>query len=117
MSKQIGTLGEKTAKNYLLQQGLQWVESNFSCRMGEIDLIMLDDAYLVFVEVRKRRSAIYGGALASVDQKKQLKLIRVAQHYQQARPLYKQYACRIDVVAIEGVSQQITWIKNAITEG
>lgn len=115
MSKQIGALGEKTAKIYLLQQGLKWVENNFACRIGEIDLIMLDGAYLVFVEVRQRKSAIYGGALASIDRKKQKKLIQVAQYYQQIHPQYQQYASRIDVVAIDGVPQQITWIKNAIT--
>lgn len=115
MSKQIGDLGEKTAKIYLMQQGLQWVESNFACRMGEIDLIMLDGACLVFVEVRQRRTAIYGGALASVDRKKQIKLLQVAQYYQQARAVYKQHPCRIDVVAIDGEPQQITWIQNAIT--
>ncbi len=54
-------------------KGLHWVESNYRCRMGEIDLIMKDKEYLVFVEVRSRVSDIFGGALQSIDYKKKAK--------------------------------------------
>ena len=49
MSRKMGALAEQHACDYLVTQGLQWVASNYSCRLGEIDLIMRDDCYLVFV--------------------------------------------------------------------
>ena len=97
--KQItGQAGEDAALKYLEARGLILVTRNFRCKAGEIDLIMAEHGGLVFVEVRQRASAGYGGAAASVGFAKQKRLIRAAQFYLQryrAPP-----ACRIDVVAI-----------------
>ena len=56
MSQKTGALAEQYACEYLTSQGLQWVVSNYRSRLGEIDLIMRDGSYLVFVEVRARAS-------------------------------------------------------------
>jgi putative endonuclease len=107
-----GDSGEDQALLYLQERRLKLVERNFRCKGGEIDLIMLDQAVLVFVEVRKRAAGAeqFGGAAASVTPAKQRRLIVAAQVY------LKRYthppACRFDVVTIDG--GELNWLKNAI---
>ena len=73
MSQQVGLAAEEAVRTYLSKQGLKFLTKNFRCKLGEIDLIMRDGQCLVFVEVRARASADYGGALASVTKSKQQK--------------------------------------------
>lgn len=116
MSLQKGALAEQQAQIYLVSQGLKWIMSNYRCRLGEIDLIMREGQDLVFVEVRSRAMASYGGALASVTYKKQQKLIKTALFYLSAHPLYQNEAFRFDVLCFEGKPPVIHWIKNAFGE-
>ena len=109
--KQIqGDYQEQRACEYLESQGLSLITQNFSCRMGEIDLIMQHKNSLVFVEVRYRANKQFGGAAASVTKRKQHKIIRTALFYQQ------RYApksnMRFDVVAIES-DNEIQWFESA----
>ena len=60
--QRIGDEGEQQALLHLQQAGLRLIQRNFLCKGGEIDLIMQDGGSLVFVEVRKRASAQFGGA-------------------------------------------------------
>lgn len=110
---------EKLAARWLSLQGLRLIENNYSCRVGEIDLIMLDDLQLVFVEVRYRRQSAYGDGLESVDRRKQLKLQKAAAHFLMKRPRYAQYSCRFDVLAAKPDAQHgklhWQWIKDAFT--
>ena len=76
---QLGTAAEQRALDYLLAQGLKLVVRNWHCRFGEIDLILKDHKTLVFVEVRSRSQARFGGAARSIAIGKQQKLIRTAQ--------------------------------------
>jgi putative endonuclease len=105
-----GDAGEDQALSYLLAEGLQLVQRNFLCKGGEIDLIMRDRQHLVFVEVRKRSSAQFGGALASVTPSKQRRLTHAAQVYLQT--IKPQPACRFDLIAIE--AEQLLWLKDII---
>jgi len=116
-SKEDGQFFEDKACQYLKQQGLKLKARNVSFTSGEIDLIMLDETQLVFVEVRFRQSNKYGGAAASVDTRKQTKLIKTAQLYLQQQFGNQPPSCRFDVIAIEGNKQQfeVNWIKNAIS--
>lgn len=113
MSLTIGHLGEQQACDYLRQQGLTLVMSNFRCRMGEIDHIMQDGDCLVFVEVRTRASSAFGGALASVTHRKQQKLMKTAMLYLTVHKRHNQQPIRFDVLSMEGVPATITWVKNA----
>lgn len=113
MSLKTGLVAEEQARAYLISQGLHWVESNYRCRWGEIDLIMQEQNYLVFVEVRARSSRSFGGALASVNYAKQRKLARAATHYLASNKRYDKQPVRFDVLGIEGKELQIEWIKNA----
>lgn len=106
-----GKRAEDEALAYLERNGLIFVERNFSCRGGEIDLVMRDANGLVFVEVRQRSDAAYGGAAASIDAGKQGRVVHAAQVYLQR--FKSPPACRIDVVAIDGAS--LDWIKDAIS--
>jgi putative endonuclease len=112
----IGRHAEQLAEHYLTQQGLRLLERNFRCRSGEIDLIMTDNETVVFVEVRYRKHQSFGGAAASVDQRKQRRLLLAAQHYLQ-RSNNMERLCRFDVVAISPATDgqnNVQWISNAI---
>lgn len=113
---QSGAAGEQQAAHYLSAQGLTLLQRNWRCRLGEIDLVMLDRDTLVFVEVRLRHSQAFGGAAASVDARKRSKLLASAEVYLQQHPQQQQRPCRFDVVALEGSAQgklTLNWIRNA----
>ncbi len=109
----LGQSAEARAEAYLAARGLAPVARNWRCRFGEIDLVMQHGATLVFVEVRLRRNADYGGAAASVTPAKQKKLLAAARLY--LAGLKTMPACRFDVVTLagEGVTD---WIQNAFDD-
>lgn len=109
--KQVGLEAEQTARKYLEEQGLTFVESNFSSRFGEIDIVMKDNSHRVFIEVRVRNNTSYTSAVESVDFRKQNKLRKTALFYLQKNNLLDKVPCRFDVIAIE--KNHIQWIKNA----
>lgn len=97
-----GEHAEHQARQYLESHGLTFVESNYRCPPGEIDLIMSDRHTIVFVEVRYRKDQSHGGALESIDARKQHKLRAAALHYLQHRHGTAEVPCRIDVVLVSG---------------
>lgn len=106
-----GNAAEKLAAAYLQQKGLKLLESNYRCRFGEIDLIMRDGKETVFVEVRLRSNAFFGGAGASITASKQQKLTRTAEHYLMQ---HGATPCRFDAVLLDALSNNnLTWLKNA----
>jgi putative endonuclease len=78
-------------------------------RGGEIDLIMRDGATLVFVEVRSRSGAAFGGAAGSVTSAKQARIIHATRLY--LAGLARIPACRFDVVAEE--AGRLVWLRDA----
>lgn len=106
-----GVKSEKQALLFLEQQGLSLIYQNYLCKLGEIDLIMLDGETLVFIEVRFRKNSHFGGGLASITQAKQKKIIRTARHY--LSQLDNEPYCRFDAIAIDGVTNSAQWIKDA----
>jgi putative endonuclease len=109
----IGQAFEQMAEDYLRAQGLTQVMRNYTCKMGEIDLIMQDKNCLVFVEVRHRKNILYGSPLETVSKTKQHKIQNTAQHYLQAHKISTKQALRFDVVGIVGKGDDIQWIANA----
>lgn len=109
-----GISTEQLACKHLQASGLHLLHQNYRLKMGEIDLIMRDGTVIVFVEVRYRKTNRYGGALGSIDPRKQARIIRTAQHYLQYRAPDAQ--ARFDVVAVDG-DHRILWIKNAFDTG
>lgn len=107
-----GALAEQWAAQYLQRQGLKPVAQNYRSRFGEIDLIMQDGATLVFIEVRLRRHATFGGAAASIDARKQQRIIRTAQQYLAC--LARTPPCRFDAVLMDDAQgRNMQWLKNA----
>ncbi len=102
---------EQKALFYLQQQGLKLKEKNFSWRHGEIDLIMLDNDFIVFVEVRYRKNSQYGLAEETVSKSKQEKIKKTALYYLQQKKL-NDHCCRFDIIAFNQ-PDNIRWIKNA----
>lgn len=102
---------EREAEALLQAAGLSLVVRNWHCRFGEIDLIMKDGATLVFVEVRKRGSEQFGGAIASIGPQKQAKLRRAMEFY--LSTLIRTPACRVDAVLFDGrAAGAPQWEKN-----
>jgi putative endonuclease len=112
-----GAAGEELAARYLARHGLTLLERNYRCRFGEIDLIMRDARTLVFVEVRLRQRADFGGAAASITAAKQAKLIKTARHYLAHRA--KDEPCRFDALLLREADSDasIEWIKDAFDAG
>ena len=79
----LGQEAEDACCLYLKSKGLKLITKNFSCRFGEIDIIMLENNILVFIEVRYRKNNNFGGALESVTYAKQKKLRNTAELYLQ----------------------------------
>jgi len=117
--KAVGDYFEEQAVDLLQNNGLRILTRNFTRKTGEIDIIALDDVSLVFTEVRVRRNSAYASAAASVDRRKQQRIIRTAYLYLQEHPSWRQSPCRFDVIAFEprqsasGLSAN--WIRSAFT--
>ena len=111
--RQIGDRKEQQAKSFLSSQGLTFVEQNFNCRYGEIDLIFVepDSSTLIFVEVRYRNSRKFGGAAASVTLSKQSKVKKAALFYVAQRKL--DCNIRFDVIAFE--QEELNWHPSAFS--
>ncbi|MEJ5073332.1 YraN family protein [Enterobacter ludwigii] len=113
--KQTGDVWEQEARRWLERKGLRFIAANVRSRGGEIDLIMKDGAVTVFVEVRYRSSAQYGGATASVTRSKQTKLLQTARLWlARHNGSFETTDCRFDVIAFTG--SQIEWLTNAFGE-
>lgn len=114
-----GEDAEAACCRYLKSQGLKLVSKNFSCPLGEIDIIMLDKNLLVFVEVRFRKNNNFGGGLESVTSAKQLKLRKTAELFLQQNRQYEN--ARFDVVSMSKTKQswlgqqqyKFDWVTNA----
>ena len=111
-----GKAAEELARLHLQQHGLKLLAQNWSCRRGELDLVMLDVDTVVFVEVRYRRHSAWGGAVESVDARKREKLTRAAMHFLQRESRWAKHPCRFDVIAINAdgnSTPRLNWIQNA----
>jgi len=109
-ARDCGDQYEDIALEYLLEQGLLLLQRNYSCKQGELDLIMHDTKYLVIVEVRYRKNSRYGSAAESVVPSKQRKIIAAAKHYLLKMKINR--PVRFDVIAITGAAAP-EWIQHA----
>jgi putative endonuclease len=109
--KATGRSGEDLAAQYLEQQGYTILERNYRLRIGEIDIIARDGEYLVFIEVKTRRSRKFGSPFEAVDIRKQQQIFKIASAYLQGKEL----PVRFDVVAVHLNEQdvRVEVLKNA----
>lgn len=109
-----GDRAEALAINLIGQAGLRVLERNYRVRGGEIDCIALDGETLVFIEVRYRKSDRFGGAAASIDTRKQQRIIHAAQIYLMKHPRQANRPCRFDCVLLDSLGDQPPdWIRDA----
>ncbi|HEK0907050.1 TPA: YraN family protein [Pseudomonas putida] len=111
-----GLAAENQALDYLRGQGLQLLMRNWRCKGGELDLVMLDADTVVFVEVRYRLHVDFGGAVGSIDGRKQKRLALAANMFLLKEPRWADHPCRFDVVALQGshhAGRPLQWLKNA----
>lgn len=105
-----GFAGELRAKAYLTQQGLTFIDKNYRCKWGEIDLIFKDPEQLVFVEVKSRESSSHGQASEYYTRNKQQKLTRAIMTFLTENGFNPETThFRIDVIAI--TANKLEWYK------
>jgi putative endonuclease len=116
--RKLGALGEDAAAALLRSRGYRIVAKNHRCRLGEVDLVAEKDDLLVFVEVRTRATAAFGGPEETVNLRKQRRVIAAARDYlaQRRGPAR---ALRFDVVAVVDGPQgpSLTHFENAFDSG
>lgn len=106
-----GNIGEQEACSYLKKKGYKILEKNYRCLYGEIDIIAKHNNFIVFVEVKKRNSSLYGRGSDAVTNSKQRKIILTAENYINEQSI--KTPARFDVISID--SGEITHIENAFS--
>ena len=117
----VGAAGEAAAAAHLLANGYEVLDSNWRCRIGELDLVAAKQGTLVFVEVRAKSAAAagrFGTPQESVDIRKRQKLRRLAEMYLQQMKGGAPARIRFDVIAVVvdpegGAPAQIEHIEDA----
>jgi putative endonuclease len=111
-----GRAWEAAAADFLLDQGLAIVERGYRCRLGELDIVCLDDETLVIVEVRARANTERGSAVETVTARKQKKIVNATRHFLMRNPRWFDRALRFDVIAVDGIDTdepRLSWVKRA----
>lgn len=114
-----GAAAEALAAEHLAAHGLRILARNVRCRGGELDLICLDRGQLVFVEVRLRSSARFGGAGESITAGKRRRVLIAAQWWLGgAGRRFQGAPCRFDAVLLDALERdRITWLPGAFDAG
>jgi len=116
--RQLGSSAEHAAATFLEHERLTILLRNYRCRMGELDLVAsAPDGTLVIAEVRMRSSDSHGGAAASVDGRKQRRILRASRHLITMHPRLARRAIRFDVLDMrpEAGGYAINWIRHAFS--
>ena len=100
-----GTRSERAAAKFLKRLGYRIVARNFSCPLGELDLIALDGSCIVFVEVRSTEALDVEKTAASVDPEKQRRLTRMALFFLKNKCLLN-HPARFDVLVVSWPTSQ-----------
>lgn len=108
----VGSEGENKAVEYLIQEGCSIITTNYTCKIGEIDIIANQDGVTIFIEVKYRKNIKMGRPYEAVNYFKQMKIIKSAMWYAQKHELFEK-PMRFDVIEI--IDNEIGWIKNAFT--
>lgn len=109
---QKGKLGEDIALNYLINNNVNILETNYRIKSGEIDIIAKIDEEIVFIEVKSRSNIKFGYPSEAVDNKKIRKIINTAKYYILKHNL-NNISIRFDVIEIYLKDKKINHIVNA----
>jgi len=97
--KELGRRGEEIALRFLKKKGYRIIQTNYVCKLGEMDIIAREKDTLVFVEVKARTSTQFGPPQLAVNAFKQRQLSKVALHFLKEKRI-EDVKARFDVVAI-----------------
>ena len=101
----LGSYGERMAVRYLTDRGVEVLDRNWRCDLGEVDIVALDGGSLVVCEVKTRRSTSFGQPIEAVDYRKLARLRRLAAAWLAERravgePVHGVVGVRVDVVGV-----------------
>ena len=105
-TQKIGKFGEEEARKYLKKEGYKILDRNFSCKMGEIDIIALKNNEIIFIEIKTRTNNNYGLPSEAVSKSKLRHIYKTAEYYLYIKNLQKQNV-RIDVIEIYIINKKI----------
>lgn len=97
-TRELGSFGEQQASMFLRKKGYSIAAVNYSCRIGEIDIIARKDNIIAFVEVKLRKSDYFGSGMEYVTKAKQKRIIRTAMYYMQHKS--QELQPRFDIIEI-----------------
>ncbi|MBR4027293.1 MAG: YraN family protein [Lachnospiraceae bacterium] len=109
--RQIGSVYEQKAVEFLKEQGQIILEVNYRNILGEIDIITRDKECLCFIEVKYRMNNHFGSPFEAVDIHKQKQIKKVAKYYLMQHGFNEWIPCRFDVIGFEG--ENLTYLQNA----
>ena len=116
---QSGRDAEQAACQFLEARQLTILTRNYRCRTGELDIVARTaEGVVVIAEVRLRARCNYGGGAASVDWRKQRKILRAARHLLACQPQLARCAIRFDVLDVQPADDgySIQWIRHAFSQ-
>lgn len=105
ISNPTARIGEEMAANFLKKLGYKIIDRNFRARNTEIDIVLVKDKTLVFVEVKTRTSEKFGTPLEQITYWKLKSLIKAAQYYKMTHQKLPE-AMRIDAVSVDLSSKE-----------
>ena len=95
----VGAYGERVAARFLAAAGMELLDRNWRCRLGELDLVARDGRVIVFCEVKTRRSTSFGTAAEAVTPAKLRRLRSLAAAWLAEHPTARG-SIRFDVVCV-----------------
>ena len=107
-----GRGGEDLACALLAESSLRVLARNVRYPDGEIDIVALDGATTVFVEVKRRKDAALGTPAEAVTRTKRARVVRAARRWLAAHPS-RAGSVRFDVVAIRDDVPSVEWLRGA----
>ena len=109
-TRKVGSFYEKKAIEYLKKENFKIIASNYSCKIGEIDVIASKEDTLHFIEIKYRKNLMYGNPLEAVNYRKQRKIYKTAMWFLNENQIFMDFQCSFDVIAI--TEEQIWYIYN-----
>lgn len=109
--REIGSIKEQQCVTFLEESGINVIDKNYRCKLGEVDLIGKEGNTYIFFEVKYRSTADYGYASEAVNITKMKKICRVCDYFRMCNNLNDYTPFRFDVIAFDG--DKIDWIRNA----
>lgn len=116
MNRRIGLIGEELAANYIKNRGYDVLERNYRTKLGELDIIAINQNVIIFIEVKTRTSSVYGMPSEAVNYKKQRRIRKLSQQYILYKNLDKScFNYRFDIIEVKlvGKKYKIVHIENA----